>query len=54
MWRPWGTVEDVLRYQWLPTSGETWCGDYIFFHYVNVGPDARTAKVITEVSLPRC
>lgn len=38
--------------QWLPTSGETWRGDYILFHYVNVGPDIPDHEMITDVYLP--
>jgi len=38
--------------EWLPRSGETWRGDYIFFHYVNVGPDVRDNEMITDVYLP--
>lgn len=37
---------------WLPDSGEA-PGDFpIFFHYVNVGPQARERDMITDVYLP--
>ena len=30
--------------EWLPASGETWRGDYILFHYVNVVRTSRTTR----------
>jgi AraC-like DNA-binding protein len=38
--------------EWLPASGETWRGDYLLFHYVNVGPDVPDHEMITDVYLP--
>ncbi len=41
-----------LYEKWLPQSGES-LGDFlIFFHYVNVGPNVREGKMITDVYLP--
>jgi len=37
---------------WLPQSGEVLRDFPIFFHYVNVGPQVKTAEMITDVYLP--
>ncbi len=41
-----------LYRKWLPQSGETPGNFPIFFHYVNVGPNLREDKMITDVYLP--
>lgn len=37
---------------WLPSSGETFSGDPVIFHYVNVGPSVKEEEAITDVYLP--
>ncbi len=38
--------------KWLPESGERRGNFPIFFHYVNVGPNAREEDMITDIYLP--
>ena len=37
---------------WPPCSGETFSGDPLIFHYVNVGPSLKEEEAITDVYLP--
>ena len=42
----------ILYEEWLPNSGEKLAEFPIFFHYVNVGPQIKESKMITDVYLP--
>ncbi len=48
------TAARELYENWLPSSGEKLRDFPIFFHYVNVGPDIKSAEMITDVYLPLC
>jgi AraC family transcriptional regulator len=45
------SAEWIYR-EWLPQSGEELRDYPVFFHYVNVGPDAQEHEMITDVYLP--
>jgi len=43
---------NYLYESWLPSSGEVLRDFPIFFHYVNIGPNVKEQKMITDVYLP--
>jgi AraC family transcriptional regulator len=46
------TAARYLYEEWLANSGEQLADFPVFFHYVNVGPNAQEAEMITDVYLP--